>query len=117
MNDLGQLFGDFARLEIELWDALDARLRAECDVGLGTFQTLQVIDRVDPCRIQDIVQALAITVGGASKVVDRIEKAGRCRRRANPHDRRSSIIELTPAGADALAAAGAVFSAELELRI
>ena len=117
MHDLKQLFGDLVRLEIELWDALDVQLRERCDVGLGTFQALQVIGRTHPCRVYDIVQALSITVGGASKTVDRIEKSGRCVRRANPDDRRSSIIELTPAGEQVLAAATVVLESELEARV
>src|SRR4051794_5259552 len=42
MADPGQLFGDLVRLEIELWDAVDARLRAGCDIGVGSFQILQI---------------------------------------------------------------------------
>ena len=117
MNDRGQLFGDLVRLEIELWDAVDARLRDECDLGLGSFQVLQVIQRTDPCRVNDIVLALSITVGGVSKAVDRLEKAGHCARRSNPADRRSSIIELTSGGAALLDAATAVFEAELGARL
>src|SRR3954452_7001765 len=117
MEDPGELLGDLVRLEIELCEALDARLRREGDLGLGSFQVLQVIQRADPCRVYDIVQALSITVGGASKAVDRSVKAGHCVRRSNPHDRRSSIIELTPEGADVLARATAVFEAELRGRL
>jgi MarR family transcriptional regulator, organic hydroperoxide resistance regulator len=117
MENHGQLFGDLVRLEIELWDAVDARLRADCGLGLGSFQVLQVIQRTDPCRVYDIVQGLSITVGGASKAVDRIEKAGHCARRSNPDDRRSSIIELTPDGAEVLERATAVFEAELRERL
>lgn len=49
-----------------------------------------------------------ITVGGASKGVDRLEAQGLCTRRANPDDRRSSIVEITPAGQDLLERADAV---------
>jgi DNA-binding MarR family transcriptional regulator len=45
--------------------------------------------------------------------VDRIEAAGLCRRRANPDDRRSQIIELTPAGRRLLAKATKTFEDEL----
>ena len=75
---------------------------------------MRVIARTPRCRVQDIATELNITVGGTSKIVDRIEAAGHCARRANPDDRRSSIVELTPAGRRLLArAAGAV---EDELR-
>jgi DNA-binding MarR family transcriptional regulator len=69
------------------------------------------------CRVQDLASEFSITVGGASKVVDRVEAAGYCRRRANPDDRRSSIIELTPAGRRVLARATPIFEDELQIRI
>jgi DNA-binding MarR family transcriptional regulator len=68
-------------------------------------------------RVQDIAEELAISVGGASKLVDRIEAARHCRRRANPQDRRSSIIELTSAGRRLLDRATAVFEDELAVRL
>lgn len=44
----------------------------------------------------------------------RIEAAGHCRHRANPNDRRTSIIELTRAGKRMLTKASKVFDAELD---
>jgi DNA-binding MarR family transcriptional regulator len=115
--DLKVLFHELIRAEIELWDAVDARLRDECDLPLSRFEPMQVIARRTPCRVQDIADELAITVGGASKLVDRIQAAGHCQRRANPHDRRSSLIELTPTGHQLLATATTVFEDELTARL
>ncbi|MFE2212568.1 MarR family winged helix-turn-helix transcriptional regulator [Streptomyces canus] len=56
-------------------------------------------------------------MGGTSKVVDRLESAGLCARRANPNDRRSSIVELTSEGRKLVHGALKVFEEELELRI
>ena len=117
MADLKQVFNDLIRLEIDLWNAVDARLRAEFGLSMGGFDHLQVIARTPSCRVFDLARELSITVGGSSKVVDRIEAAGHCVRRANPDDRRSSIIELTPTGGSILAAATVVFERELELRV
>jgi DNA-binding MarR family transcriptional regulator len=69
------------------------------------------------CRVHDIARELSITVGGTSKAVDRIEVSGHCVRRSDPGDRRSSIIELTPAGASLLAEATAVVDSELATRL
>jgi DNA-binding MarR family transcriptional regulator len=117
VTDLRELFHQLIRFETELWDGIDRRLRAGHGLPMGTFDTMRVIERVPGCRVQDIAAELAITVGAASKVVDRIEAAGHCARRANPGDRRSSLVELTPAGAELLAAAGVTFDAELRLRL
>lgn len=65
----------------------------------------------------DITEELSLTVGGTSKLVDRIEAAGHCVRRANPDDRRSFIIELTPGGRRLLGQAGVAFDEELQARV
>src|SRR5215211_2234379 len=117
MPDLPALFNELIRFEIELWNAVDARLRADCGLLLSRFEPMQVISRRAQCRVQDIAEELSITVGGASKLVDRIEAAGHCRRRPNPEDKRSSLIELTAAGRRLLATAGASFEDELQDRL
>jgi MarR family transcriptional regulator, organic hydroperoxide resistance regulator len=96
--DLRVLFSEIVRLETELWNAVEGRLRADFGVTLPVFEFLQVILRTPGCRVQDIAAELSITVGGTSKIVDRIEASGYCARSVNPDDRRSSIIKLTPAG-------------------
>jgi DNA-binding MarR family transcriptional regulator len=78
---------------------------------------MQVMSKRPACRVFDIKEELSITVGGASKLVDRIEAAGLCRRRANPEDRRSQIVELTPAGWRLLTQATKSFEDELQGRL
>lgn len=112
--DLRQVFDDLVRFETILWGAVDTRLRHESGVALGSLNVMLVIDSTPQCRVYDIAGALAITVGGTSQAVDRLEAAGWCLRRPNPDDRRSSILELTEAGAEALARAATVFDEELE---
>jgi DNA-binding MarR family transcriptional regulator len=113
VTDLRRLFDDLVGLEIAVWDAVDARLRRDNDLPLGQFMPMRVIAGTPGCRVLDVSAQLRITVGAASKVVDRVEAAGLCVRRPNPQDRRSSLLELTPAGAVALAAADVVFEQEL----
>jgi DNA-binding MarR family transcriptional regulator len=57
---------------------------------------------------------LQITVGAASKLVDRLERAGLAVRSAHPSDRRSMLIALTEAGQLCYAQAAAAAQAELE---
>jgi DNA-binding MarR family transcriptional regulator len=117
MPDLKVLFSNLIRLETDLWNAVDARLRSEHDLQLTWFEPMQVMSKYTACRVFDIKQELSITVGGTSKLVDRIEAAGLCRRRANPDDGRSQIIELTPAGRRLLAKATKCFEDELQTRL
>ncbi|MBV9312631.1 MAG: MarR family transcriptional regulator [Pseudonocardia sp.] len=115
--ELRELFSDLIRFETELWNAVDERLRVEVGLPLSRFEPLQVIDRLGACRVHDIARELSITAGGVSKLVDRTESAGLCRRRANPVDGRSSIIELTAAGRRVLTSALEVFDNELQTQL
>lgn len=115
--DLAALFNDLVRLETELWDLVDARLRRDHDLALSWFEPMQVIDRTPGCRVIDIAEALSITIGGTSKLVDRIETAGWCERSPNPDDGRSSTISLTRSGRRLLATARRSFADELSIRI
>jgi DNA-binding MarR family transcriptional regulator len=115
--DLKLLYRELVSLEIELWDGIEGRLRAEYDLPLTSFEVLHLLQQQPGRRIQDIAEEFSITVGGTSKVIDRLEAAGLCERRANPNDRRSSIVELTPDGRKLVDGALKVFEEELELRI
>ena len=116
--ELRALFSDLVRLETELWDAVEARLRAEHDLTLGRFEVLDLVATHDgTARVQDVAAALSITVGGVSKLVDRLEAAGLLVRAPNPDDRRSSLLELTRAGAGLRDIAGATVRAELDVRL
>ncbi|RKS08545.1 DNA-binding MarR family transcriptional regulator [Nocardiopsis sp. Huas11] len=117
MADLKRLYRELVSLEIELWNGIEGRLQAEYDLPLTSFEVLHLLMHRPGVRIQDIVEEFSITVGGASKVVDRLQKAGLCERRTHPSDRRSSIIELTADGRALVDGALAVFEDELELRI
>ncbi|OSP41053.1 MarR family transcriptional regulator [Streptomyces sp. 13-12-16] len=113
MSHITSIFTDLVRVETRLYNAVNARLRAERGLGLGQFEFLEVIDRVPGCRVLDIVGELAITVGAVSKAVDRLVDAGWCLRVAHPQDRRSSVLRLTPEGEEQLAAARPVVEGEL----
>jgi len=100
------MFTELVRAEIQLWNGLDAQLRAAAGLTLPQFQALEAIRENDrAARVQDISQRMVITVGATSKIVDRLERDGFALRTAHPTDRRSSIVSLTEAGAVALEAA------------
>jgi MarR family transcriptional regulator, organic hydroperoxide resistance regulator len=117
MADLQTLFSDLVRVEVETWNAVDMRLRAEHGLPLSRFQAMRVIATTPDCRVYDIAGTLSLTTGGTSKLVDAIEAAGHCRRRPNPEDRRSSIVELTTIGKRLVDKATKTVEDELEKRI
>ena len=111
--DLVELFRELVRLETELWNRVDARVQHAHGLPLAWLEVMQVVSATADCRVLDIAKALSITVGGASKVVDKVEAAGWCRRQPNPTDGRSNLIQLTEAGAGLLAAAQITFASAL----
>jgi DNA-binding MarR family transcriptional regulator len=106
---------DLIRLEIALWDRVDARLRDAHELPLAFFESLLFISR-EPrrsMRVGDLARALRVTVGGTSKLVDRIERAGLIAREPDPDDRRASRVSLTTAGKRKLTAAVKTYDSEV----
>ena len=106
---------DLVRLEIVLWERVDGRLRERHGLPLAFFESLHFISLATESglRIGDLAGALGITVGGTSKVVDRIEAAGLIARGADPDDRRAARVTLTPEGRRMLKAAFKTYSDEV----
>ena len=102
-------FDALVRYEVSLWNAVDQELARQGQIQLGQLFALRVLGRHDgQARVQDLSDDIGITVGAASKLVDRLERAGLAARRSNPANRRSSLIALTESGQQALASASAV---------
>ena len=84
------------RYEVALWNVVDAALR----LGEGQSGSASRAARIDRharhARVQDLSDDIGITVGAASKFVDRLERDGLAVRRPNPANRRSSLLALTP---------------------
>jgi DNA-binding MarR family transcriptional regulator len=107
---------DLIRLEIAVWDRVDGRLRKSHNLPLAFFESLLFISRVprgSSMRVGDLARALRVTVGGTSKLVDRIERAGLIVREPDPDDRRASRVVLTTAGKRQLTAAVKSYEAEV----
>jgi len=98
------------RYEVALWNTVDQELSRQGQIGLGQLHALRVLDRYGGrARVQDLSRDIGITVGAASKLMDRLERDGLAARSPNPANRRSSLIALTAAGQRALATATEVF--------
>jgi DNA-binding MarR family transcriptional regulator len=106
---------DLIRLEIAVWDRVDARLRKSHELPLAFFEPLRLLSGAPEgsMRVGDLARDLRVTVGGTSKLVDRIERAGFLARQPDPDDRRASRVKLTAAGKRKLAAAVKTYEAEV----
>ena len=103
------------RLEIVLWERVDARLRERHDLPLSFFESLYFIAQAPDgsLRVGDLAKALRVTVGGTSKLVDRIESAGLIARQPDPDDRRAARVALTRDGERQLSAATKTYEQEV----
>lgn len=109
-----EFFDALVRYEVALWSAVDRELVRRGRVGLGQLHALRLLERHRGlARVQDLSDDIGITVGAASKLVDRLERDGLAVRGPNPANRRSSLIALTAAGERSLKSGMAVFRAAL----
>ncbi|WP_019011577.1 MarR family winged helix-turn-helix transcriptional regulator [Deinococcus aquatilis] len=92
------LFDRLVHVETMLWNRCDDELQRQIGLPLGRLEVLRVIAQIQHCRVNDVASRLLITVGAASKLVDRLEASGHCQRHPNPDDRRSSRLSVTDVG-------------------
>jgi DNA-binding MarR family transcriptional regulator len=82
---------------------------------LAWFEVLATLDRASEQRLKmgELAEALVITRGGLTKLVDRLIKAGLLERTFCETDRRVSYATLLPAGAELLGEMRPIVRAEL----
>lgn len=94
-----------ARAVARVADA-DRRLRlaaAEAHgVGATDFDALVLLEAAGPIAAGRIAEAMAITTGAVTGLIDRLERAGWVQRTRHEADRRQVLIELAPARRDQL---------------
>lgn len=71
----------------------------ELGIGLSEFRALSRISSESALTPKQLAEALDLTTGTVTALVDRLENADYVRRTAHPNDRRSLQVELTPKGA------------------
>lgn len=99
VTDRMDFFDALVRYETDLWNTAERELQRETGMGLGSLQALRAIARHTPAaRVNELSRDLGITIGAASKFVDRLERDGLAARSPHPDDRRSSLITLTQTG-------------------
>ena len=115
-EDLAGLFSNLVRLETSLWNDIDHKLAATHGLPLGWFVPMRAVSlsKAGHLRVNQIAEALMVTVGGTSKLIDRITEAGYFQREPDPEDRRASRIVLTATGKRMLAAAAKTQRSELK---
>lgn len=108
----GQLSRTYAAVSLRLQEAL-----AQGDYPpLPWFEVLAAVDAADRKRMRmgELAEALVMTRGGLTKLVDRLVKAGLLERTYCEDDRRVSYATLLPAGAELLDEMRPVIAGELD---
>lgn len=96
--------GLLVEAETALIRVLDADLRRETGMPLGTYEVLVRLGRSPGRRLRqvELSRQLSLTTGGITRIVDRLEAAGLVRRAASSTDRRGTYAELTAAGVESV---------------
>ena len=65
----------------------------------GQFRVLRTLDHAgEALRLSELAARLGIVPRSATSVVDDLEAAGLVARQPDPHDRRATLVDLTPDG-------------------
>jgi DNA-binding MarR family transcriptional regulator len=83
-------------------ERLRVTLAADLHIGVTELTALGHIADAKQCTPKELSALLGITTGSVTGVSDRLEAAGLIFRQAHPHDRRSILLSLSPAGEHAM---------------
>lgn len=114
-TDTCTLFATLIDTEVRAWSAVESALsEAGNALTLGRFLVLRTVRDTPACRIQEVAASQGITLGAASRLVDRLHRDGLLTRTRCTHDRRATILTVTEAGLAHLEAAAQIVKAAQE---
>jgi DNA-binding MarR family transcriptional regulator len=78
-------------------------LRGALNLGRGTGRVKALLQLADgPLSVSGLAEAVSVDAPYATLIVDTLEERGLVERRSDPADRRRKLVELTPAGQEAI---------------
>ena len=109
------LFTALIHTELGAWNAVESALsEAGNALTLCRFLVLRTVRETPACRIQEVAASQGITLGAASRLVDRLHRDGLLHRTPCEHDRRATILTVTDQGLAHLEEACAIVDKEQE---
>lgn len=109
------LFTALIHTEMGAWNAVESALsEAGNALTLGRFLVLRTVRDTPACRIQEVAASQGITLGAASRLVDRLHRDGLVHRTPCEHDRRAIILTVTEEGLAHLEKACVIVETEQE---
>jgi DNA-binding MarR family transcriptional regulator len=67
-------------------------------LAFSGVRVLETLESEGPTIMRDIAESLGMTPRNMTAIIDSLEEEGLVRRTPHPHDRRATVIELTPNG-------------------
>lgn len=109
-------YGRLVEAQRTLHRVFDRSLRAQAGISAVWYEALLRLARSDDGRmpINELGEAMQLTSGGATRLVDRLEENDYVERAACPSDRRVSWARLTDEGMDKLTDATRVHLNDLD---
>lgn len=93
------LFTALIHTEMGAWNAVESALsEAGNALTLGRLLVLRTVRDTSACRIQEVAASQGITLGAASRLVDRLHRDGLLHRTPCEHDRRATVLTVTDQG-------------------
>lgn len=109
------LFTTLVDTEVRAWNAIETALSAAGNaLTLGRFLVLRTVRDTPACRIQEVAVSQGITLGAASRLVERLHRDGLLHRVPCKHDRRATILTVSDRGMAHLEEASALVRKEQE---
>lgn len=93
------LFTALIHTEMGAWNAVESALSEAGNAPtLGRLLVLRTVRDTPACRIQEVAASQGITLGAASRLVDRLHRDGLLHRTPCEHDRRATVLTVTDQG-------------------
>ncbi len=95
-----QLFALLLDTNARLVRSMGAVLEESCDLPLSSFEVLMQLHSAPEGRLKmnEIADAIVLSTGGTTRLVDRLEEAGFVARKHCPEDRRAIHVSITDLG-------------------
>lgn len=94
--------------------ALSRETLSPWDITPSHSRALSVLMRHGVMRLSELSDHLRIAARSTTEVVDRLQERGLIERRPDPHDRRATLVALTPSGIRVSQAINSARDAEAE---
>ncbi|MCF4165282.1 MarR family transcriptional regulator [Zavarzinia compransoris] len=111
MSSTPRLFHLLNRARNAAFKTADGELLTRLDVTAAQLGALFVLGETPDCTPGDLAERLDLNASAVTGLAERLERAGLIRRRPHETDRRVTLLALTRAGRDRIAAARPLMTA------